>query len=121
MSSSLPISAATASRSQFDFMRYPNGSLAHGLPGYMRLNPKVSVFVEAPDGRPDCKRDWEMIDIAIRARSVIEDAVGLQPRDGRSIDLGSSHSFSIARARSYGGSRIAPQFLVEVLAKGNRS
>jgi DNA-binding transcriptional LysR family regulator len=49
--------------------------LAHALPGYMRLNPKVSVFVEATDRHVNVIE--ERFDIAIRAKPEIEDVAGL--------------------------------------------
>src|SRR5580700_11984227 len=49
--------------------------LAHALPSYMRLNPKVSVFVEATDRTVNVIE--ERFDIAIRAKPAIEDAAGL--------------------------------------------
>jgi DNA-binding transcriptional LysR family regulator len=44
--------------------------LAHALPGYITLHPKVSVYVEATDRTVVIE---ERIDIAIRAVPVIED------------------------------------------------
>ena len=49
--------------------------LAHALPGYMKVNPKVSVFVEATDRTVNVIE--ERFDIAIRAKSEIEDVAGL--------------------------------------------
>src|ERR1700719_2037501 len=49
--------------------------LAHTLPGYMQVNPSVSVFVEATDRTVNVIE--ERFDIAIRAKPVIEDAAGL--------------------------------------------
>jgi DNA-binding transcriptional LysR family regulator len=49
--------------------------LAHALPGYMTAHPKVSVFVEATDRNVNVIE--ERFDIAIRAKSVIEDVAGL--------------------------------------------
>jgi DNA-binding transcriptional LysR family regulator len=49
--------------------------LAHVLPGYMRANPKVSVFVEATDRTVNVIE--ERFDIAIRAKPQIEDVAGL--------------------------------------------
>ena len=49
--------------------------LAHALPGYMTVHPKVSVFVEATDRTVDVIK--ERFDIAIRAKPVIEDVAGL--------------------------------------------
>src|SRR4029077_17526191 len=49
--------------------------LAHALPGYMSVNPKVSVFVEATDRTVNVIE--ERFDIAIRAKSEIEDVAGL--------------------------------------------
>jgi len=49
--------------------------LAHVLPGYMTLHPKVSVFVEATDRTVNVIE--ERFDIAIRALPVIEDVAGL--------------------------------------------
>ena len=49
--------------------------LAHALPGYMKVNPKVSVFVEATDRTVNVIE--ERFDIAIRAKPVIEDVAGL--------------------------------------------
>ena len=49
--------------------------LAHALPGYMTIHPKVSVFVEATDRTVNVIE--ERFDIAIRAKPVIEDVAGL--------------------------------------------
>lgn len=49
--------------------------LAHALPDYMRVNPKVSVFVEATDRTVNVIE--ERFDIAIRAKREIEDVAGL--------------------------------------------
>ena len=49
--------------------------LAHALPGYMTMHPKVSVFVEATDRTVNVIE--ERFDIAIRALPVIEDVAGL--------------------------------------------
>jgi DNA-binding transcriptional LysR family regulator len=49
--------------------------LAHALPGYMTLHPKVSIFVEATDRTVNVIE--ERFDIAIRAIPVIEDVAGL--------------------------------------------
>jgi DNA-binding transcriptional LysR family regulator len=49
--------------------------LAHVLPGYMTAHPKVSVFVEATDRTVNVIE--ERFDIAIRAKSAIEDVAGL--------------------------------------------
>lgn len=49
--------------------------LAHMLPEYMRLHPKVSVFVEATDRTVNVIE--ERFDIAIRALPVIDDVSGL--------------------------------------------
>ncbi len=49
--------------------------LAHALPGYMKANPKVLVFVEATDRTVNVIE--ERFDIAIRAKPVIEDVAGL--------------------------------------------
>src|SRR5580693_4837503 len=49
--------------------------LAHVLPGYMTVHPKVSVFVEATDRTVNVIE--ERFDIAIRAKPVIEDVAGL--------------------------------------------
>jgi DNA-binding transcriptional LysR family regulator len=49
--------------------------LAHLLPGYMTAHPKVSVFVEATDRTVNVIE--ERFDIAIRAKSAIEDVAGL--------------------------------------------
>jgi len=49
--------------------------LAHVLPGYMTVHPKVSVFVEATDRTVNVIE--ERFDIAIRATPVIEDVAGL--------------------------------------------
>jgi DNA-binding transcriptional LysR family regulator len=49
--------------------------LAHVLPGYMTPHPKVSVFVEATDRTVNVIE--ERFDIAIRAKSAIEDVAGL--------------------------------------------
>jgi DNA-binding transcriptional LysR family regulator len=49
--------------------------LAHALPGYMTLHPKVSVFVEATDRIVNLIE--ERFDIAIRAQPEIEDVAGL--------------------------------------------
>jgi DNA-binding transcriptional LysR family regulator len=49
--------------------------LAHALPGYMKANPKVLVHVEATDRTVNVIE--ERIDIAIRAKPVIEDVAGL--------------------------------------------
>ena len=49
--------------------------LAHVLPGYMRANPKVSVFVEPTDRIVNVIE--ERFDIAIRATPEIEDVAGL--------------------------------------------
>jgi DNA-binding transcriptional LysR family regulator len=53
--------------------------LAHVLPGYMTAHPKVSVFVEATDRTVNVIE--ERFDIAIRARSAIEDVAGLPKFD----------------------------------------
>lgn len=49
--------------------------LAHVLPAYMGVNPKVSVFVEATDRTVNVIE--ERFDIAIRAKSAVEDVAGL--------------------------------------------
>src|SRR5437762_4410771 len=49
--------------------------LAHVLPGYMTMHPKVAVFVEATDRTINVIE--ERFDIAIRALPVIEDVAGL--------------------------------------------
>jgi DNA-binding transcriptional LysR family regulator len=49
--------------------------LAHAIPGYMTLHPKVSVFVEATDRTVNVIE--ERFDIAIRAKPIIEDVAGL--------------------------------------------
>ena len=49
--------------------------LAHALPNYMTVHPKVSVFVEATDRTVNLIE--ERFDIAIRALPVIEDVAGL--------------------------------------------
>jgi DNA-binding transcriptional LysR family regulator len=49
--------------------------LAHALPGYMTLHPKVSVFVEPTDRTVNVIE--ERFDIAIRAKPEIEDVAGL--------------------------------------------
>jgi DNA-binding transcriptional LysR family regulator len=49
--------------------------LAHVLPGYMEVHPKVSVFVEPTDRHVNVIE--ERFDIAIRAKPVIEDVAGL--------------------------------------------
>jgi DNA-binding transcriptional LysR family regulator len=49
--------------------------LAHALPGYMTVHPKVSVFVDATDRTVNVIE--ERFDIAIRAKPVIEDVAGL--------------------------------------------
>jgi len=49
--------------------------LAHALPGYMTAHPKVSVFVEATDRTVNVIE--ERLDVAIRAKPVIEDVAGL--------------------------------------------
>jgi DNA-binding transcriptional LysR family regulator len=49
--------------------------LAHALPGYMTVHPKVSVYVEATDRTVNVIE--ERFDIAIRAKPVIEDVAGL--------------------------------------------
>jgi DNA-binding transcriptional LysR family regulator len=49
--------------------------LAHVLPAYMTMHPKVSVFVEATDRTVNLIE--ERCDIAIRALPVIEDVAGL--------------------------------------------
>jgi DNA-binding transcriptional LysR family regulator len=49
--------------------------LAHALPGYMKANPKVLVYVEATDRTVNVIE--ERFDIAIRAKPVIEDVSGL--------------------------------------------
>lgn len=49
--------------------------LAHALPGYMTVHPKVSVFLEATDRTVNVIE--ERFDIAIRANPVIEDVAGL--------------------------------------------
>jgi DNA-binding transcriptional LysR family regulator len=49
--------------------------LAHALPGYMTLHPKVSVYIEATDRTVNVIE--ERFDIAIRAIPVIEDVAGL--------------------------------------------
>src|SRR6478672_6025731 len=48
--------------------------LAHTLPGYMKVNPKVSVFVEATDQTVNVIE--ERFDIAIWAKSEIEGVAG---------------------------------------------
>jgi DNA-binding transcriptional LysR family regulator len=49
--------------------------LAHALPGYMTVHPKVSLFVEATDRTVNVIE--ERFDIAIRAKPVIENVAGL--------------------------------------------
>jgi DNA-binding transcriptional LysR family regulator len=49
--------------------------LAHALPGYMTMHPKVSVFVEPTDRTVNVIE--ERFDIAIRAKPEIEDVAGL--------------------------------------------
>src|SRR5580658_2314995 len=49
--------------------------LAHALPGYMTVHPKISVYVEATDRTVNVIE--ERFDIAIRAQPVIEDVAGL--------------------------------------------
>jgi DNA-binding transcriptional LysR family regulator len=49
--------------------------LAHALPSYMTVHPKVSVFVEATDRTVNVIE--ERFDIAIRATPMIEDVAGL--------------------------------------------
>jgi DNA-binding transcriptional LysR family regulator len=49
--------------------------LAQVLPGYMTVHPKVSVFVEATDRTVNVIE--ERLDVAIRAKPVIEDVAGL--------------------------------------------
>ena len=49
--------------------------LAHALPDYMKVNPKVSLFVEATDRTVNVIE--ERFDIAIRAKPIIEDVAGL--------------------------------------------
>jgi DNA-binding transcriptional LysR family regulator len=49
--------------------------LAHALPGYMKANPKVLVYVEATDRTVNVIE--ERFDIAIRAKPMIEDVAGL--------------------------------------------
>jgi DNA-binding transcriptional LysR family regulator len=49
--------------------------LAHALPGYMTLHPKVSVYVEPTDRTVNVIE--ERFDIAIRAIPVIDDVAGL--------------------------------------------
>src|SRR5438034_398280 len=49
--------------------------LAHALPGYMTMHPKVSVFVEATDRTVNVIE--ERFDVAIRALPMIEDVAGL--------------------------------------------
>ncbi|HUC30110.1 MAG TPA: LysR substrate-binding domain-containing protein [Candidatus Acidoferrum sp.] len=49
--------------------------LAHLLPGYMTMHPKVSVFVETADRTVNVIE--ERFDIAIRAQPVVEDVAGL--------------------------------------------
>jgi DNA-binding transcriptional LysR family regulator len=49
--------------------------LAHALPGYMTLHPKVSVCIEATDRTVNVIE--ERFDIAIRAIPVIENVAGL--------------------------------------------
>jgi DNA-binding transcriptional LysR family regulator len=49
--------------------------LAHTLPGYMTAHPKVSVFVDATDRTVNVIE--ERVDVAIRAKPVIEDVAGL--------------------------------------------
>jgi DNA-binding transcriptional LysR family regulator len=49
--------------------------LAHALPRYMTVHPKVSVFVEPTDRTVNVIE--ERFDIAIRAKPVIEDVAGL--------------------------------------------
>ncbi len=49
--------------------------LAHALPGYMTLHPKVSIYIEATDRTVSVIE--ERFDIAIRAIPVIEDVAGL--------------------------------------------
>jgi DNA-binding transcriptional LysR family regulator len=49
--------------------------LAHTLPGYMAMHPKVTLFVEPTDRTVNVIE--ERFDIAIRAKPVIEDVAGL--------------------------------------------
>src|SRR5207253_4809438 len=49
--------------------------LAHALPGYMTVHPRVSIFVEATDRTVNVIE--ERFDIAIRAKPDIEDVAGL--------------------------------------------
>lgn len=49
--------------------------LAHALPGYMALHPKVTLFVEPTDRTVNLIE--ERFDIAIRAKPFIEDVAGL--------------------------------------------
>lgn len=49
--------------------------LAHALPGYMALHPKVTLYVEPTDRTVNVIE--ERFDIAIRAKPFIEDAAGL--------------------------------------------
>jgi DNA-binding transcriptional LysR family regulator len=49
--------------------------LAHALPGYMKANPKVLVYVEATDRTVNVIE--ERFDIVIRAKPLIEDVAGL--------------------------------------------
>jgi len=49
--------------------------LAHALPSYMTVHPKVSVFLEATDRTVNVIE--ERFDIAIRAKPAIEDVAGL--------------------------------------------
>jgi DNA-binding transcriptional LysR family regulator len=49
--------------------------LAHALPGYMTVHPKVSLFVEPTDRTVNLIE--ERFDIAIRAQPLIEDVAGL--------------------------------------------
>jgi DNA-binding transcriptional LysR family regulator len=49
--------------------------LAHTLPGYMTMHPKVTLFVEPTDRTVNVIE--ERFDIAIRAKPVIEDVAGL--------------------------------------------
>ena len=60
--------------------------LAHALPGYMTMHPKVSVFVEATDRTGNLVE--ERFDIAIRAQPVVEDVAELVAK--RSTDSKSS-------------------------------
>jgi DNA-binding transcriptional LysR family regulator len=77
--------------------------LAHALPGYMMLNPKASVFVEATDRTVNVIE--ERFDISIRAKPAIEDVAGLVAKT-----IGSSQRVLV----------VSPLFLTDMGAQKTR-